>query len=151
MEKLTKEQLSNYNHHLTVGRLKEFIEKYNISDDAIIVVERVEDSYFEGSDISGMRGCNDTEDGIYPEGSKAQGWGVYLKKGQGWHMCDRHNKKVRSGEYNNKEQYPDLADKDIKEIPEEEMEEMMTQYHPAWSCVKYPDEGDDILFINLHY
>ena len=30
------------------------------------------------------------------------------------------------------------------------VKESMEQYHPAWSCVKYPGE-DDTLFIDLHY
>lgn len=49
-------------------------------------------------------------------------WGVYLKK----------------NEYTDKD-----ADGNF-------VKDTMTQYTPAWCCVKYKDE-DDILFIDLHY
>lgn len=44
---LTKEELLNFNCTLTVGQLKQFIEKHNISDDAPILVQRIEDKYFD--------------------------------------------------------------------------------------------------------
>jgi len=80
MEKLTKERLTKW-QGLTVGQLKDFIEKFHVPDTALVMIERVEDIYFEGVDISGMRGCDVTEDGIFPPGSKSNGWGVYLKEG----------------------------------------------------------------------
>ena len=65
--------------YLTVGGIKNFIEKHQLPDDAPVVAQRVEDCYFEGVDISGMRGA-DIGGGIYPEGSRAEGWKIYSKK-----------------------------------------------------------------------
>ena len=108
--------------------------------------------YYEGVDISGFAGCSTTEDGKYPLGSKTEGWGVYLKEGQDYHYLINHNKKIQSGEYLNKEDYPNIEEDSflLEEFSEEELEESKTQYHPAWCCVKYKDE-DDLLFIDLHY
>lgn len=100
MKKITKEDLeSGYSFYLTVGRLEEFIKKSNLPKDSKVLIQRIEDEYYEN-----------------------QGWGVYLKKD------------INS--------YPD--DNGITE------EDSMSQYHPAFCCVKYKDE-DKILFINLHY
>ena len=82
MKELTKRELKGFkeNYYLTVGQIKEFIEKHNIPDDALVLTQRVEDEYFEGGiDISGMRGA-DSETGIWPEGSRSGEWGVYLKE-----------------------------------------------------------------------
>lgn len=44
---LTKEDVLNFKYTLTVGQLRKFIEKHNISDDAPILVQRIEDVYFD--------------------------------------------------------------------------------------------------------
>lgn len=160
MRELSKEELLKYRdvHFLTVGRLKEILEKHNYPDDAIVVVERVEDRYYEGGlDISGFRGCPDTPDGIYPPGSRSGEWGVYLKGGDSYYYCKKHNEDIDSGKYLDKEQYPHIDEKFLEEHPnflkkhtEEELHLMKTQYHPVWSPVVYKDEKD-ILFLDLHY
>lgn len=67
----------NNNYGLTVGELLDFIEKNNISRDAVVLTQRVEDKYFDGCDISGCTGqLPDGSYGILPPGSKAQGWPV---------------------------------------------------------------------------
>jgi hypothetical protein len=147
MNEISRERLLSYNNYLTVGALKEFITRNNISDDALIVVQRIEDDYYEGIDISGMRG----PDGVYPEGSKTEGWGVYLKEGGAYHHAKRHNDDIDSGKYEDKEQYPDLDTSKLKKYTEEELRELKDQYHPVWSPVRYNDEGNDILFLDLHY
>jgi hypothetical protein len=146
MNTFTKEDLLKTTH-LTVGRLKEFIEKNNVPDDAIVMIERVEDAYYEGFDISGMMGV----DGIYPPGSKAEGWRVYLKEGEMYHNCIEHNRKIDSGEFLDKTEYPDIEEGDdvLKKIPVEDLEQFKTQYSPAWSCVDYKEK--EFLFIDLHY
>lgn len=49
-KKLSKEEvLDKNNFHLTVGNLKKFIIENNISDDAPILVQRIEDCYFENN------------------------------------------------------------------------------------------------------
>jgi hypothetical protein len=60
VDKITKDELINsYEHNLTVGRLKHFLNHYNLPDHAKVVVQRVEDVYFE-----------------------KHHWGVYLKEGE---------------------------------------------------------------------
>lgn|SRR5574343_77240 len=53
---LTKEEIQS-GWHLTVGKLKMFLEEYKLSDDAPILIQRVEDFYYENNN-----------------------WGVYLKE-----------------------------------------------------------------------
>lgn len=51
--KMTKEDLDNsYEHYLTVGTLKKFLEEHNLPDNAKVVVERVEDAYYENNNWS---------------------------------------------------------------------------------------------------
>ena len=50
IKKLTKEDIKKYKNHLTVGGLKEFVKKNGIPDDAKIMIQRVEDFYFERND-----------------------------------------------------------------------------------------------------
>lgn len=58
MKKITKKKLKEgYKHSLTVGRLKKFLTDYNLPDGAKVVVQRVEDRYYEN-----------------------HGWSVYLKE-----------------------------------------------------------------------
>lgn len=154
MRKLSKEELLSYrkSHFLTVKRLKEFLEEHkDISDDAIVVVERVEDAYYEGIDVSGFTGqLEDGSFGVLPEGSKATEWGVYLKPGEAhWHAM-KQNEKIDSGEYLNKDQYPDIKPEHLIKTTEEELEKLKTQYHPVFCCVKRTDDLD-ILFLDLHY
>ena len=60
IKEITKEELKNrYQHFMTVGDLKEFLNKHNLPDDAKVVVQRVEDVYYE-----------------------KHNWGVYLKEGE---------------------------------------------------------------------
>lgn len=100
IKKITKEDLTNgYDYFLTVGQLKKFLDKHQLPDQAKVVVQRVEDRYFEGNN-----------------------WGVYLKEG-------------------------DNTFKDDNGVIDEET---LSQYHPAFCCVKYNDE-DDVLFIDMHY
>ena len=143
MNKIKKEALKTWTG-LRVKDLKEFIEKNNVPDDALVMIERVEDKYYEGIDISGV--------GISPEGSKTNGWGVYLKEGESYYGCLNHNERIRDGFYFNKEEFPNIEEGSemLEEYTEEQIEELKNQYHPAWSCVKYKDD-DDLLFIDLHY
>jgi enoyl reductase-like protein len=58
IKETTKEDLLKSKMVLTVGDIKKHIEKYNLSDDTIVLLERIEDRYFEN-----------------------HGWSVYLKEG----------------------------------------------------------------------
>jgi len=60
IKEITKEELINqYQDYLTVGDLKNFLNKHNLPDNAKVVVQRVEDIYYE-----------------------KHNWGVYLKEGE---------------------------------------------------------------------
>ena len=128
IKKLTKEDIKKYKNHLTVGGLKEFVKKNGIPDDAKIMIQRVEDFYFERND-----------------------WGVYLKEGVTYHSAKKMNenllKESKRRECGLEPEY-DIEDplSNIIEIGDE----LKEQYHPAWSCVNYKDD-QDFLFIDLHY
>jgi len=136
---------------LTVGDILKFVKEHNVPSTAKVLIERVTDNYFEGIDISGMSGTReDGTIGILPPGSKSNGWAVYLKKGESWWYCNKWNEDIDSGKYLDTEQYPRMQGKELKKYTEEQLIDSMTQYIPAWCCVKYNDE-DDILFIDIHY
>lgn len=137
MNKIDKADLKKWTG-LRVKDLKEFVEKYNVPDDALIMIERVEDFYYEKQNLG--------------DGQKIEGWVVYLKEGQSYYDALSHNKRIREGFYFNKEDFPNIEEgsEALKELTDEELERSKNQYHPAWSCVKYKDD-DDLLFINLHY
>jgi hypothetical protein len=152
MNKLTKEEIQT-TWGLTVGKLKKFLEDHKIPDTAKVLIQRVEDSYYEGSDISGFTGTlPDGTFGPLPPGSKAEGWGVYLKKGDqcGWimDMNELMEEEIARREKGEEPEHPDIEDpkKYIAEITDEDMD----QYSPAWCCVFYKDDPD-LLFIDLHY
>jgi len=126
--KLSKESLFD-RHGLTIGQLKKFLQEHpDLKDDAPVLVERVEDFYFDKNN-----------------------WGVYLKEGEHYHNILKLNEKMRQ-EIKRREQglNPDYHKiKEPSSFIQEPTEEDMTQYIPTWCCVKYADEN--ILFINLHY
>ena len=156
MRKLSKEEVKKYpkSGFSTVGDLKRFLEEHKIPDDAPILIERVEDRYYDGVDITGMSGCKDTEDGIYPEGSKSEGWGVYLKKGQTYwdikELNDRMTKETQRRKEGKEPEYPKISDEDLEKYIADLDDSLMTQYHPIWCPVFYKDDPD-ILFLDLHY
>lgn len=128
MEIFSKEDLfKNHNLRLTVGDLKEFIYKNNLSDDAILVVQRVEDKYYEQN-----------------------GWRVYLKEAYNSNYMRQWNEDIESGKYLDKDEFPDLDENTLIPYTEEQIKNCMEQYTPAWCCVNYK-EDKDILFIDLHY
>lgn len=127
MKELTKEDLKVYSDHLTVGKLKAFLEKYQLPDDAPVLIQRVEDIYFD-----------------------KHSWGVYLKESDTTYFARKHNKDIDDGKFLDKEQFPDFHISHITKTSEEQMKEYMDQYHPAWACAYYKDDKD-ILFISSHY
>jgi hypothetical protein len=59
VKEITKEELKKYNYYLTVGDLKKFLDKHNLPDNSPVLIQRVEDVYYE-----------------------EHRWGVYLKEGE---------------------------------------------------------------------
>lgn len=125
---MPESQLNNeWRNSLTVGDLKKHIEKNNLPDDGIVLVERIEDFYF-----------------------KRNNWSVHRKKGEEYHRSIQWNEDIKSGKYSDPEKYPGLVGKELKEIDEATLNEMKTQYHSAFCCAKYKDD-DKNLYINSHY
>ena len=125
MNELKKEELATYEHYMTVKDLLDFIEKHNIPLDSKVMIQRVQDVYYD-----------------------KHNWKVYLKEGEESGYMRWHNEQCKTN-YLDKEQYPNLTEELLETYSEEEIRKSMTQYHPAWSCVKYKD--DDMLFIDLHW
>jgi hypothetical protein len=125
---LSKEDLAGYSNNLTVGDLKKFIEKHNLPDDAKVMIQRVEDKYFEKND-----------------------WGVYLKEGYWYHTASQLNENMKA-EAQRRElgMEPEYSVKDPWSQVVEIDDTLKEQYHPAWGCVRYGDDTD-LLFIDLHY
>lgn len=126
---LSKEDLINsFNHGLTVGGLKKFIEENNVPDNAKVMVQRVHDHYFENNN-----------------------WGVYLKEGYWYYSAEKTNENMLEEiERRNKGLEPEYDLEDPKSLMVELGDELKEQYYPAWSCVRYRDD-QDLLFIDSHY
>jgi len=127
MRKLSRKELFDMNHYLTVGDLKKFLrDNPDITDDAPVVVERIQDIYF-----------------------KDNGWGVYLKEGESYYGKIELNSDMKDEiERRRKGEEPEYSMEDPSLYIEEVSENDMVQYIPSWSCVKYSDEN--ILFIDLN-
>lgn len=124
--KKTIEDPAEYQDHMTVGMLLDFIEKNNIPRDAKVLYQRIEDVYFE-----------------------EYNWRTYNKPGY-WHdSMVRTNEKIDSGEFYDKDQYPDLEDPEVLRTSDEDLERMKDKYIVAWSPVYHADEKH--LFIDGHY
>lgn len=141
--------IRSHRHNYTVGDLLDFIERNNIPRDGKILYHRIEDSYFTGQDISGFSGNKNSEDGIFPPGSKSEGWKTVKVKGEFYHMQLEHDKKLApGGEFWDKEQYPNLKPELMKITSEEELENFLEEYILAWSAINYDGEN---LYITAHY
>lgn len=128
MGTMTREELFKRNHHFTVKDLKKFLaDNPELSDDAVIVVERVEDVYFE-----------------------KHGWSTYQVKGYHWHHHNKWNEDIDSGKYLDKDQYPNMKEEHLIKCTEEDLERSKDQYAPIWCLSKFKDDHE-ILFINMHY
>lgn len=127
MKELTREEIDKYTDFLTVGDLKEFLYKHNLPNNAKVLIQRVEDIYYE-----------------------KHNWGSYLKEGEHSYYARKHNEDIESGKYLDKEEYPNIKPENLIPYTEEEIKKSMEQYHPAWCCVRYKDD-QDLLFIDLHY
>lgn len=113
---------------LTVGRLLDFIEKYKIPRDAKVLLQRVEDIYFE-----------------------KHNWSTVNKEGEFYYQAIETNQKIDSGEFNNKEDYPHLTPEKIEQLRMEgdDLENLKEKYVQSWCPVKYPDDNN--LYLDAHY
>ncbi len=122
------EDVSKYRDFMSVGDLRKFLAEHSeLPDDAKVLVQRIEDVYYE-----------------------KHGWGVVLKEGEHYHSAKELNirmeeeiKRRKNGEH------PKYGMEDPAKYIHELDIDLMEQYHPAWCCVKYKDDNN--LYIDLHY
>ena len=114
-----------YQDFLTVGKLRASLDDY--PDNARVLIERVEDHYYENNH-----------------------WDVVFKKDMNWWNDENENERIRNGEYANKEEYPHLEIEKFRETTQEEQKHFMAQYHPAWCVVGFGDDKEN-LYIGMHY
>jgi hypothetical protein len=144
MEILKKSDFIDSEEGMTVQDLLDFIKERNIPMTAKVMIQRVEDKYFDGVDISGM---TDSEGNVYPSGTRSTGWGVFLKKGYAYYEAEQINidRRVLGKEPN----YPKIEDP-AKLLVDLNDTDLLEQYHPAF-CPVFYDDDTDLLFIDLHY
>ena len=133
--------------NLTVKELKEAIK--DLPDDGIVYVQRIEDAYFTGADISGM--TNSANGEVYPPGSKANGWDVKKVKSEFYYQALIRNKQMIKEIKRRKEgKKPTFsaADPSLYIATQEELDDMNDEYIKSSCAVNHDKEN---LYINCHY
>lgn len=140
---MTKEELLNKtNHSLTMKDLREFVENNkDLDDNAPVVVERVLDLYFEGSEWNGK---------------KIDGWSVLKVEGYQYHNSLEWNEKMRKEielRKVGKGEYEERLNPEEAFFGEKELEEMKEQfYQPHCITTEARDEPSErIVYIYSHY
>lgn len=151
MNKVSVEEVNKEEHILRVRDLKRIIDKYGLSDDTPVLIERVKDVYFDGRDISGLHGVlADGTTGPLPEGTRSKDkWPVVLRDSDITHHMREHNEKVRSGYYADRENFPTPHPCHEQIFEENEFDEFRDQFSPAHCCLV--DDGMKAMYIRLHY
>lgn len=50
IKEITKEDLKNkYRHHLTIGGLRDFLNKHDLPDNGRVLIQRIEDFYYDNN------------------------------------------------------------------------------------------------------
>jgi hypothetical protein len=150
MEILKKSDFIDSEAGMTVQDLLDFIKERDIPMTAKVMIQRVEDKYFDGVDISGM---TDPDGNVYPSGTRSTGWGVFLKKGYAYYEAEQINinlnaeidRRIKGEEPN----YPKIENP-AKMLVDLNDTDLLEQYHPAF-CPVFYDDDTDLLFIDLHY
>ncbi|NBP66305.1 MAG: hypothetical protein EBU66_16850 [Bacteroidetes bacterium] len=110
------EDLSKYKDYLTVGKLKKFLEEHpELPDDANVLIQRVEDRYYEEN-----------------------GWGVVLKEGDHYHMYKEQNYRMNEEIKRRKNgEHPKYEMEDPSKFIVELDDTMKEQYHPMERTVRH--------------
>ena len=103
-----------------------YIKDNNISEDAEIMVERVEDVYFD-----------------------EHNWTTEKQKSYLWYAMKEQIIKARTGVYDDKEKYPDMTDVLIENILSTDLDDFYREYVKTESVSEYPDS--DKVYIHCHY
>lgn len=135
---MTKEELlSKTNHSLRMKQLRKFVENNkDISDEAPIIVERVEDSYFQEKP--------------WHDGSMINGWGVLKVEGFHYHSALTRNKEMQEeSERRERGEEPEYGLENPLEyiFSEEDLEEMKEQFYQP-HCISTDKE---VVYIYSHY
>ena len=116
-----------------------FFDTIEIEDEAPVMIERVEDKYFEGIDF---------------QGKKTKGWDVYNKEGYNYLTQQKLVEDLKyakdlvdKGEMDDLDFNPEYIKK-MKLPTQEELDALKEQFYPGW-CISNDD--DDIVLIFSHY
>lgn len=112
--------------YFTVGDLVDFIKENNVNRNGKILVQRIEDFYYEQNN-----------------------WNTLKVKGEFYHQAIQWNKDIDSGKYADKEQYPNFdMEKMGKKHSEEDLNNLKEEYTVANQAILYDKNH---LYIALHY
>jgi hypothetical protein len=154
MNDVSKESLAErHGHYMRVGDLRKALANPDLSDDAIVLIEHVDDIYYErGRDVVGFSSPpEDGTTGVFPKDYHPEEWPVVLRDGYwGWHMKD-HNRKVDSGYYADPKNFPEPHPEHKRRYTDEEIRQAMTKFAPAYCCGVGGKDDKDVFFIHMHY
>lgn len=138
MNIVTKEELLSKTHpRLTMGDLRKFVQdSTNTPDTAPVMCERIEDSYFNGTEF---------------QGKTIEGWKVLLEKGYHYHSIVKLNKnmddEIIRREKGEKSYYPKIENPQEHKV--ELTDDLKDQYFSSWCITK--NEDNSIVYICNHY
>jgi len=148
------------NFYMNVGDLLKKLKGMDIPDDVPVVYQRIEDRYFDGNDISGMRGSASSGaiDGVFPPGTKSKGWDTVKIKGDLYYQMVHHNEQLDRGKLVNEGKldedevgryYWSDEYKDVREYYDLNDEKLLDEYVGVFDC--FYDEEKNVLCITAHY
>ncbi len=111
---------------VNVGMLLDFISEHKIPRESKILIQRIEDVYFE-----------------------KHGWTTIKKESENWHSAKMWNEEIESGKYLDKTKYPDMNSETLKKYTDIELESFKDEYIVVFSPVKY--KNDNNLYLDAHY
>ena len=110
-----------------MDKLREFVHRNpHLSGDTKVLVERVEDRYFE-----------------------KHSWSVFKVDNEITYQCEVDNERIENDLENMRKEYPNAPEEFFTKIPEEIIEESKSQFHPAWHIGT--NNENDLVFIHMHY
>jgi hypothetical protein len=140
---------------IKVEDILDYVYKKNIPRNARVIYQRIEDSYFDGIDISGMI-CGDDKiaiDDKYPPGSKAEPWETIKIKGESYYSAVNYNKQVekaklvKEGKIDKDEIGPYFLRDDVKEIDLND-DKLKDQYVESETI--FYNKDNNVLCISAH-
>jgi hypothetical protein len=151
MNSKPKEHFTEMKHVLKVKDIKRFLENnQDLDDEAVVMIERIEDRYFDGFDISGFS----TSEGIAPTGKKSDQWSVYLVEGESYNWAKQFEEdlieEVKIIKEGGERQFPFIENPEEKIGTYDDWDKLKDQYQVANCFWRYPEQKD-IVFLAIHY